>query len=148
MEELQIPTRRITAEVFTTTGERLVGSLYLTASQYHTGGPEDFIELLNDERTFIPFSCEESHSQFTILSKTHIVRVHLDDGNEQSDGRTESTCTLWLADGHRLSGRVLLATPPTSSRLVDKFNLARRFLTVVSDDGIDFVHRAQIVRVE
>ncbi len=148
MEELQIPTRRITAEVFTTTGERLVGSLYLTASRYHTGGPEDFIELLNDERTFIPFSCDESHSQCTILSKAHIVRVHLDDGNEQSDDGSESTCTLWLADGQRLSGRVLLATPPTSSRLVDKFNLAGRFLTVVSDDGTDFVHRSQIVRVE
>lgn len=146
MEELQIPTRRITAAVFTSDGQRLHGSLFLTDSPYHKGGPEDLIELLNDERTFIPFKCEEPEPSNLILSKAHIVRVHVE-CEEEPAFQDENNCTLSLADGSRLDGRIPLDTPLASSRLVDKLNLATRFMTLVTDGGLDFVQRAQIVRV-
>jgi len=66
---------------------------------------------------------------------------------EADEAQRAETCTLQLDDGSRLTGRPVVETPASLSRLVDKFNHAPTFMTFVSDDGVDFVHGTRIARI-
>ena len=154
MKELRVPTRRITVEVYTTDGARTRGSMFHTESLYETGSAEDIVAELNDERVFVPIRSENGEAQSSLLSKRHIVRVHVPDLTvadlrpvEADEAQRAETCTLQLDDGSRLTGRPVVETPASLSRLVDKFNHAPTFMTFVSDDGVDFVHGARIARI-
>ena len=154
MKELRVPTRRITVEVYTTDGGRLRGAMYHTESLYESGSPEDIVDELNDERVFVPIRSDDDEAASALLSKRHIVRVHVPDLTVDDlrpvaadEAMHAETCTLLLDDGSRLTGRPVVETPASLSRLVDKFNHAPTFLTFVSDDGVDFVHGARIARI-
>jgi hypothetical protein len=149
MEELQVPTRRITVDAFLSGGERLRGSLYLSESPYHKPIPQDVSAILNDDRTFLPFTTDEP-DHAALLNKCHVLRVHLghDVADQESlDPSTAAPCTLLLDDGTCLTGKVAIATPLACSRLVDKLNQATGFVPVITTHGIDFVHTMHVVRV-
>ena len=154
MKELRVPTRRITVEVYTTDGARTRGSMFHTESLYETGSAEDIVAELNDERVFVPIRSDDEEADSSLLSKRHIVRVHVPDLTvadlrpiEAEEALHAETCTLLLDDGSRLTGRPVVETPASLSRLVDKFNHAPAFMTFVSDDGVDFVHGDRIARI-
>jgi hypothetical protein len=154
VKELRVPTRRITVEVYTTDGVRTRGSMFHTESLYETGSAEDIVAELNDERLFVPIRPENGETQSALLSKRHIVRVRVPDlsavdlrPDETDAAQRAETCTLQLDDGSSLTGRPVVETPASLSRLVDKFNHAPTFITFVSDDGVDFVHGARIARI-
>ena len=125
--------------------------MFLTDIRNPTGGPQDLIEVLNDERAFLPFHSDAPDVDVWVVNKSHIVRVHLPSEAgfqpEPSPGESSSDCTLVLGDRSKLFGRLLLSTPSGSSRLVDKLNLTPTFVTFVTDDGVDFVHREHITQV-
>jgi hypothetical protein len=146
--------QRLPVDVFTTDGVRASGSLYLVAASYTRGGPEDVADLLNDERTFVPFAGHDPSERPGVLHKGHIVRVHtgaspVDLQNAPATSRTDGVgaCTLLLDDGTWLEGRLCVDTPLASSRLVDKLNLATRFVPVLAEDGLVFVNRDHVIRV-
>lgn len=155
VRELQVPVRKIGVEIVAVGGERWRGSLFLSDLPRHTGGPEDVMQLLNDERAFLPFMSEHPDSAWRALSKRHILRVHLEAtaGTEIPDvarwveddvrGRT-----LVLDDGSRVTGDLCVATPSHAARLLDKLNLAGRFIQLRTPGGVEFIQRAHIVWVE
>jgi hypothetical protein len=154
VEELKVPTRRITVEVFRTDGARACGTMFHTESLYQTGSAGDIVDELNDERTFVPFHAGDPTAESYLLNKRHIVRVHVPDLTaadfrpDRADGTShEVTCELLLDNGTRLTGRPVVETPVAASRLLDKFNHAPTFVPFVTDDGIDFVHTDRIVRI-
>lgn len=153
LEQLQVPMRRVTVQVHTSDGLHVDGWIFLAESPHCRGGPADVVDALNDDRSFIPFCAENPPVGKSILNKAHIIRVHLDaTRDELSDpfpGSPESheSCTVQLADGTHLHGHIFTVTPPNGSRIVDKLNHASRFVSIVSDCGIDFVHGAHVVRV-
>jgi len=63
MDELQIPTRSVAVEIVTDSGQTLAGSLFMAETRYTTGSPEEVVEVLNDERGFIPFRLEKGPSR-------------------------------------------------------------------------------------
>jgi hypothetical protein len=164
MEELQVPTRRIRVQIATNSGDSFEGALFAPEMQYRTRPVEYVLHLLNDDRDFLPFQLEADSGRSLLFNKSHIVRVHLGtDGRwadpfEQAAERQEFTtygadmehevCTALLSDGTRLSGRLAVETRWSSSRLLDKLNLNQRFVPLVTDEGIEFVQRNQMVRIE
>jgi hypothetical protein len=154
LEELKVPTRRITVEIFTTDGARACGSMFHTESLYQTGSAGDIVNELNDERTFVPFHAGDPTAESYLLNKRHIVRVHVPElaaadfrPDGADDASHEVTCELLLDNGSSLTGRPIVETPEAASRLLDKFNHAPMFVPFLTDEGIDFVHTDRIVRI-
>lgn len=164
MEELQVPTRRIRVEIIANSGDRFHGALFAPEMQYRTRPVEYVLHLLNDDRDFLPFQRESGSESSMIFNKSHIVRVRLEtDGpwadpfDSDSEPQEFSTygadmehevCTALLSDGTRLSGRLAVETRWSSSRLLDKLNMAQRFVPFVTDQGIEFVQRDRMVRID
>jgi len=154
MKELEIPTRSVTVEVQTADGTLACGVMYHTESLYQTGGAQDIVAELLDPRRFVPFSAELPVEEDCLLNKQHVIWIHLpeltaadlhaDDADADHAGES---CTILLADGSRLSGRPVVPTPPSSSRVADKFNQARTFVPFANGSGVYFVNIAHVVRV-
>ena len=159
MEELQVPTRRITVKVFVDTGESYSGSLFVAGSHFPTSRPEEVLGVLNDERVFLPFQADLPSTEFSLLNKTHVLRVRVEwdplaegqpDGMPYEEpGLLEDTTPrrVFLKDGTRLVGDIYVDTPARMSRLVDKLNHAEQFLQVVTEDSIEFVQTRHVVYV-
>jgi hypothetical protein len=154
MQLLQVPTRRIEVDLLLAGGRRLVGYLFLTEAPGQSGGPEDVIQVLNDDREFIPFVSEGATSSATALNKDHILMVQVDSGPDARTGALgaaeSEACdrAVLLSDGSRVSGDICIDTPPHASRLVDKLNVADRFVVLQTAGGYAFVQRRQIIHVE
>ena len=105
MEQLQVPTRQITVDVYTTDRERLSGYLFVADTPFQTGGPEDVVDVLNDERRFLPFVASDPTRGQPLLNKDHVVRVHLSDSShfesshDLDDATEAAPCQVVLADG-------------------------------------------------
>jgi hypothetical protein len=154
MDELQIPTRSVAVEIVTDSGQTLTGSLFMAETRYTTGSPEEVVEVLNDERGFIPFRLEKgpSRGRDVVLNKDHILRVRLRVAKPAAPTPATPGATptvLHLSDGTRLEGCIAVDTPWASSRLLDKLNQEFRFIPLIRDDGgYEFVHRAHVVRLD
>ncbi len=149
MNQLRVPTRRITVEVRTADGALAQGAMFHTETLYQTGGAEDIADELNDERSFVPFVAHDSEACDCLLNKRHIVRVRIAGPTEirRPSAAGAPLSTLLFSDGSWLTGRLLLDAPSGASRLLDKFNQAATFLPFATEDGVEFVNRAHIVRV-
>ncbi len=155
MEQLQVPTRRIEVDVLLTGGGRLAGYMFLSEAPFQSGRPEDVIRVLNDERSFLPFVSDHPTSSMMAVNKDHIILVQVESrpsaalespvGHIDEEGRER---TFLLVDGHRVTGDLCIDTPPQASRLVDKLNLAGRFLALRTAGGYAFVQHRHVVYVE
>ncbi len=151
MEELRVPTRRVAVELFMADGVHTRGVMYLTPTRHDAGSPEEIAELLNDDRVFVPFRADDPTIEVWIVNKQHLMRVHLEDCDtlrpDPASAEPAPICTIVLCDRSRLTGQLLFDAPLSMSRLVDKFNGAPSFMTFVTDDGVDFVHRSHVTQV-
>jgi hypothetical protein len=154
MREFEVPIRSITVEVQTTDGTVARGEMYHTESLYQTGGAQDIVKELLDGRVFVPFRAELPDEQRCLLNKRHVVWIHVPEltaaelhPDEGGDDGAGETCTLLLDDGSELTGRPVVPTPPSASRVADKFNQARLFVAFASDRGIHFVNPLHVVRI-
>ncbi len=161
MEELQVPTHTVNVDVHTDDGEWLTGALFLTESRFDGDRTGEVLNVLNDERAFLPFEARTREGRVhrsLVLNKDHIIRVHLSEaGGWMSPAPTDpadegvtpdAPPVVILSDGTRISGRVAVETPWSSSRLVDKLNHAQRFIPVITDGGVEFVQRSHVMRVD
>lgn len=149
LEELQVPTRRIVVDLFTDHGQ-FTGSLFVTESRFHLGLLDELIKILNDERTFLPFT-PDGKEHCSIISKDHVLRLRLHGGPEEQldpENIDSETSRLTLSDGTWLEGEVAVTTPASLSRLVDKVNQAPRFMTVVTPEDVEFVRTSHVVRID
>jgi hypothetical protein len=153
VQELQVPTHRVTVELFTDRGERIEGGIFVAEAPYHTDRVEDIQQALNDQRSFLPFDSDDPGTSYRIVNKSHIVRVKLSGSPEEllaegAETRPEGkACSLHLADGNRIQGEVAVETPWSSSRVVDKFNQAEPFVLVVTEESVEFVQTQHIIFV-
>ena len=154
MQELQIPMRPILVDVHVTTGAHINGSIFIPQSKHQTNDAQEVMQVLNDERGFIPLAVAGKKRGPFVVSKTQIVRVRLPlsesdvlDRISESAPSDSPTSSLLLVDGSVLEGILTVVTPPSQSRLVDKLNSADLFVSVVSTAAIDFVQRSHVVHV-
>ena len=155
MEELKVPTRAVTAEIYTSDGAVLHGCMFHAETRYETGTAEDLACELNDQRSFLPLRSDDPEAGGMLLNKQHILRIHIPGltadmllHDETDETRRSVPCSVWLDDGSHLEGRPIVVTPDSRSRLVDKFNSAPEFLIFISDAGVDFIHSSHVLRVQ
>jgi hypothetical protein len=158
VNELQVPTRRIPVEIFLRSGEHLEGVLFLVDTSLASRRPWEVLEVLNDERRFLPVLSDAPERRF-VLNKHHILRVrmrapdaHAEGGEPAWPGLGEleppDASIIQLADGERVRGLICLDTRPNASRPLDKLNQADTFLAVQCADGVEFLQTASVVRVD
>ena len=154
MEELKVPTCRITVEVHCSGGIPMRGAIYHADSPYETGKAEQLAATLNDERDFVPFSPETGTASDELLNKQHVLRVRVDEiapltlrPDETAELARTSVCTLLLTDGARVSGQLVVTSRDAASRILDKVNQHLRFLPLLTDCGLEFVNRSHVVHV-
>lgn len=158
MEELQVPTRSVPVEIFDMDGRRVAGSLYLIESESNTDLLKGVLKLLNDERMFLPFQAGSADGEgpkaVMLLNKEHISRVRMGENcacaeDAIADGSLGSgpKATLAFADGSRVAGEIMVDTPWSSSRLVDKMNHHQHFILVRCDHGHYAIQRSHVAQV-
>ena len=155
METLQVPTHIIDVELRIGRGESIRGRMFASELPGHHTSTELLLELLNDEREFVPFDADEPARGRVSLNKQHIVAAHPTipaneiaaepDAPDPSD--SEETCWVLMSDGQQLTGHLRVPTPWSASRVLDKLNQAPRFVPLVTADGMSIVHSSHIVRV-
>jgi len=155
VEELKVPTRAITVDIYTSDGAALHGCMFHVETRFEAGTAEDLACELNDQRAFLPLRSDDPAAGNMLLNKQHILRVHIPGltadsllEEEAEEARRSTRCSVWLDDGSRLDGCPVVITPDSRSRLLDKFNSAPEFLIFVSDDGVDFIHNSHVLRVQ
>lgn len=153
MDTLQVPTRTIDVELRIGHGEPFRGRVFASETTGTQPSVQLLLDLLNDEREFVPFDADEPAHGRIALGKRHIVSVQPTTvENEEPEqlgdpGDTDDPCSILLSDGSELIGRLRVPTPWSASRVLDKLNQAARFVPVVTEDGISIVHGSHIVRV-
>jgi hypothetical protein len=158
LRELQVPTRRVPVEIFLRTGGHLEGVLFLVDTPLHARPPWEVLEVLNDDRRFLPVLAQGPESERFVLNKEHILRVRLRSPESRTGedpawvGLEEleppDASTFHLSDGQLLRGQLCLDTRPNASRPLDKLNQARTFIAVHCADGVEFVRTSAVVRVD
>lgn len=147
MHELQVPTRRVNVEMTLRDGERFAGSLFAPESPYLSGDVEHLRAMLEDERRFVPFHAREPHHHTFVLNKAQIRWLTVPHDGSLLPEQHSPVCELVLEDGGRVSGRLVVETRRSSSRIADKLNRTGRFVVLSSDDAIRFVTWESIVRI-
>lgn len=161
MHELQVPTRPIQIEIATSFGRSTRCALFVPDLSRRQAEAERVLELLNDERRFLPLVLGEAGER-AVVSKQHIVCVQLDSGagdpgRESFDDDTatvwpatppDTTCQVRLTNGAIVAGLLVIDSEWNASRLIDKLNRATSFVALITACGVAFVNRDHIVQAE
>jgi len=157
VEELQVPTRTIDVEIFALGDRHLTGCLFLVEAECQHGNQRAVLNLLNDERQFVPFglTVDGERENVVILNKQRILRVHLNSDVERADDLAievdphgETHASFVLIDGSAVAGQLKIEAPWTSSRLVDKLNQAERFIPIANGHGYQFIQATHVAEVD
>src|SRR5213082_2286369 len=135
--------------VVLTDGRRLDGELFLAERTRAHTGPEEPIDLLNEDAPFFPFFLNEQ--EVLLVAKQHVSRVETaapdgDPSSEMPDGAMAVEITL--IDGSAISGVVPLEKRGEQTRLLDFLNgYAKRFIPVFWGEQVCLVNRLLIASV-
>lgn len=130
-------------------GERLEGDVFVQMRSRSGSGPEEPLDLLNDDDLFFPLSVTER--DVVLVAKDHLMWAEselpaLDLAPEVP--HLPVSVRITLADGSSVSGDVLLPEATARrSRLVDFLNAyAKRFLALHGPDRLCLVNRRWIAQ--
>src|SRR5689334_19013442 len=130
-------------------GRRLDGELFLAEGTKAHIGPEEPIDLLNEDAPFFPFFLNEQ--EVLLLAKSQVSRVETAaaDGEETADIPDGATAVeIALLDGATISGFVPLEKRGEQTRLLDFLNgYAKRFIPVFWGEQVCLVNRFLIASV-
>ncbi|MEW5916651.1 MAG: hypothetical protein AB1762_09605 [Gemmatimonadota bacterium] len=129
-------------------GSTLEGDLFVRASSRYAGRLEDAPEVLNAPPPFFPMALPTG--EIALVAKEHVYSVAGGPGVIHQDFTlgTPATVELFLKDGERVTGRVLIEPRRAHTRVLDFLNnVDEAFFTVFLKRGLLLVNRSQVVRV-
>ena len=129
-------------------GATLEGDLFVRASSRYAQRLEDAPEVLNAPPPFFPMAL--ASGEIALVAKAHVYSLRGGPGAIHQDFSlgTPATVELFLNDGERVTGRVLIEPRRAHTRVLDFLNnVEERFFTVFPKHGLLLVNRAQVVRV-
>jgi hypothetical protein len=133
------------------------GLLYTQDTRFESSAVWDVLRFLNDDRAFLPVATPGGGQPFgsgSVVAKAHVMRVTIAPLGPLPAGDVEPwavaaeaslECCVVLRDGTRRSGRVLVETPPSLSRLGDRMNAGGAFLPLMTTEGLDFIARSHVL---
>ncbi|HEY0969977.1 MAG TPA: hypothetical protein VGE02_03260 [Gemmatimonadales bacterium] len=136
--DYRIEKNRVPVVVFTLSGERLEGDVFLQPYTQHRHGPEEVSDLLNADEPFFPMRC--SNGSIRIVARDRVVEVELLVAPPDDDARPlaarEAMVELSLATGRRYTACVFYQVPTARPRLLDYLNgLDRSFVLLNADES-------------
>ncbi len=151
MQEFQIPTTAVEAEVHCADGVSYRGNVFLPASKSAHAGPMLAEEWMNESDAFFPFKSETLESPL-ILNKGDLLALTVpappEPEVEPGDGPVLVHRQVALECGAmRLQGKVTLDMPTEKRRVLDFLNRSEPFLSLIDGDRQHLVRRAAITRV-
>jgi len=129
-------------------GARLEGDLFVRSSSRYAERLEDAPEVLNAKQPFFPMAL--ASGEIALVAKLHVYSVHGGPGAIHQDFSlgTAATVELFMVDGERITGRVLIEPRRAHTRVLDFLNnVEEAFFTVFLKHGLLLVNRSQVVRV-
>jgi hypothetical protein len=129
-------------------GAKVDGDLFVKSSSRYAGRLEDAPEVLNAAQPFFPVALQTG--EIALIAKSHVYSLRGGPGAIHQDSALgiPAMVELFMADGERVTGRVLIEPRRAHTRVLDFLNNGEeRFFTVFVKHGLLLVNRSQVVRV-
>ena len=147
MDELRVPTLKLSVSIGYFDEERLKGDVFLPAMAANHDGPTRPEEWLNHENPFFPF-VPDGESGAVILNKRYVIVLSVPLGAFSGVGLTGIERKVSLECGRlKMKGSVLIDMPASQSRLADWINRPDRFLVLRDETDVHLVQKSRITRL-
>ena len=133
------------AEILFSDGNRLSGHFFVLLDTQGRLGAECLLDLLLDERSFLPF--EKDEGNILLIQKGSIVMV-ISEGCEYLNGvpyQKKMGARIGLLSGQNLEAKVYSDLPQARSRLSDFLNHSSKFFCV-EVDGKEYLVNSRFIR--
>lgn len=150
MSDYRIQKVRRPVEVILANGRSLRGDVFCQPSTRFRRGPEEPLDLLNDEESFLPLAMAEGDVR--LVQKAHIAVVTAPLPRESDDmaatGVVGMRVEFTLIDGSSHVGSIFPELPADRPRLVDFLNdTPLNFVALFTTDQLRLVNRVHIAYV-
>jgi hypothetical protein len=145
-DDYRIEKKRRSVDVTLANGRRLEGDVFLQTFARFRSGPEEPLDLLNDEDPFLPLALTNSDLLLVQKSQIAVVSTSLPDVDDTVDrGVVGMHVELGLIDGSALNGSIFPEVRLGRPRLVDILNDSKQpFIALFGTDHLQIVNRAHI----
>lgn len=154
MSEFRVEKQRAEAELTLSTGTRVKGAFFLSASSAEHVGPERVGDLLNGEPGFFPFELAGGTNARTVLyNRAHVTTIALPANaiearlNPGYDVATKRRVSILLSNGTRVAGTVSVYRPAGRDRLSDFAHVEGPFQYLETSDRTLIINTAYIVEL-
>ena len=144
--DLKLKTQKRQVETKFADGHSIIGHFFISPLTKGLPGSGNVIELLNDERSYIPFEIAEG--EISLLQKDSIMTVRMAVNEIPKDlpyQRPISTKIILLS-GDIFEGLVYIDLPKTHTRLSDFLNFSQKFIFIDIDQH-DFLINTKFVKM-
>jgi len=143
---LKLRTQKRQAETKFSDGHSICGHFFISPLSKGLPGNENVIELLNDDRSYIPFEIAEG--VISLLQKESIVMVRMAVSEMPKDlpYLSRISTKIFLLSGDILEGHVFIDLPKTHTRLSDFLNFSKKFFFIDVDEQ-DFLINTKFVKM-
>jgi hypothetical protein len=149
MSDYRIEKVRRPVEVTLTNGHRLDGDLFVQTSTRFRAGPEEPLDLLNDDEPFLPLVLTTGAAYLVHKAQIAVVGTRLPEGDDAVDrALVGMKVELALVDGSTHVGSIFPEVRANRQRLIDALNdLSLPFVALFTADRLQLVNRRQIAYV-
>ena len=149
MSDYRIEKVRRPVEVTFTNGLRLDGDVFVQASTRFRPGPEEPLDLLNDDEPFLPLVLESGAAYLVQKAQIAVVGTGLPEGDDALERAVVGMkIELTLIDGSTHVGSIFPESRADRQRLIDVLNdLSLPFVALFTADQLRLVNRRHIAYV-
>lgn len=131
---LKLKTQKRQAEIMFSDGHSIDGHFFISPSPKGLSGSENVIEILNDDRFYIPFEIAEGEISLLQKGSISMVRMAISEMPKDLPYLSRTSTKIFLLSGDILEGHVFNDLPKTRTRLSDFFNFSKRFFFIEVDE--------------
>ena len=148
ISDYRIEKVRRTVEVTLSNGHRLDGDVFVRASNRFRSGPEEPLDLLNDDEPFLPLVLTTGAAYLVQKAQISMVRTRLPQGDDTMDRAVVGMkVELTLIDGSTHLGCIFPDVRADRPRLIDALNTSLPFLALFAAEQLRLVNRRHIAYV-
>jgi hypothetical protein len=149
MSDYRIEKVRRSVEVTLANGRRLEGDVFVQASARFRPGPEEPLDLLNDDEPFLPLVQLTGEAYLVQKAWIAIVGTRLPEGDDAIErGVVGMKVEVTLIDGSAHVGSIFPEVRANRQRLVDALNdISQSFLALFTAEQLRLVNRRHIAYV-
>jgi len=150
MNDLQVPTVALAAEVLFADGQVVLGRIFVPAAASTHPGPMRAEEWMNDPEAFFPLLPDQADKPVIVNKRQVLVLVVSEDpgpGEPDEAGFVLERRIVVECGGRRVEGKVSIDMPEHQCRVLDYLNTPKPFLTLRDEGRNHLIQKSQITRV-